>query len=122
MTSLKNRKENYFINKEGKNIFELTLKEAINKNGIKSEITAQDLLTREFKRGTMISNKNAYNNQIGVEWHSRWCFYYIDKNGRNFIADYNKNENKINFQIGLTVYDNEIKAIKEALTNCGVIC
>lgn len=121
MKSLKNRSNDYFINKKGQNLFELTLKEAINKKGIESEITIQDVLTGELKKSIIISNKNAYNNQIGVEYHSRWCFYYLDKNGKNFIADYNKNENRINSQIGLTVYNDEINAIKEALISCGVM-
>lgn len=117
MKSLKNREENYFINAEGKNIFELTLHEAINKKGIESEITIQDQLTGEIKRGTMILNKNAYNNQIGVEYHSRWCFYYIDRKGSHFIADYDKEKNKVCFQSGLPYYNDEKEAIEKALIN-----
>lgn len=119
MKSFKRRDKNHFINSEGQNLFELALKSAIQKEGRQMEVTVQDLVGGKPEKGIMIFGKDGYVEHIGVEWHSRWCFYYNDRNGRNIIADFRNGQV---FPGNFTgAYSSEIKAIEEALINCGVM-
>lgn len=119
MKSFKRREQNHFINTEGQNMFELALRNAVEKEGRETEVTFQDLAGGQPEKGYMVFGKDAYIEHIGVEWHSRWCFYYNDRNGRNFIADYC--DGRVHGGNGISVFNSERDAITEALINCGVM-
>ena len=118
MKSFERRDKKHFLTEDGQNLFELALREAMNKNGHEWNVTVSDFDGNSSK-GAMICGRDAYIEHIGVEYHSRWCFYYFDKNGRNFIADCIKG--KINLECGKCYHIGEIEAIEQALKNCGVI-
>ena len=118
MKSFRRRVEKHFLTEDGQNLFELALREAMNKKGYEQNVTVSDF-NGNNSNGIIICGKDAYIEHIGVEWHNRWCFYYYDKNGRNFIAD--SINGKVNLKDGLCYHIDEIKAIEQALKNCGVI-
>jgi hypothetical protein len=121
MKSFKNRTNDYFLSEDGENLFEIALFEAMNKEGRKSEVTVHDLVGGEPRKGIMISGKDAYIGLVGVEWHSRWCFYYFDREGRNFIADYEEDNNRVSIGNCVGYYKEEKEAIEQALINCGIM-
>lgn len=111
------RKDNHFIDAEGNNLFELVLRVANNKPGKIIETTVFDLDGTNGRPSTMTLGKEAIIGHIGVEYHNRWCFYYHDRNGRNFLADAMNGEVSRNFG-GL--FKTEREAIEQALKNCGI--